>query len=342
MYPPAGIELVARMSRLNLRLRLIAAFAAGVLAVGCGAFVADPGYRATQLPDDVTELFEVQQVVANPDADTVWIFEQGGPSHEISNDVLFAFLRYRGHEDIHLVQAHQTLTLNPRLAARHARLTRANLQAEVDVSVELLRRVIDHFKAQHKHVVVVGYSYGSFLVARYLALHGPDGADRYLLMAGRLDMPTDFVNGALEGMLYHFPNTVDRGAVRPAADHRPGVDQTAHCRRYLLRPLHGTAHRHRPAQGDLRVRHGGHRGRTARRTRTAFPPGQRGRRHRRRGRQPLQPGSGPGDSRPDPRRTAGTTLIPPRPRPDRPPGTRREPREPRCRTGCPICTNLRH
>ena len=157
MHPPAGTELVVRMSRLILRLRLIAAFAVGVLAVGCGAFVADPGYRATQLPDDVTKLFEVQQVVANPDADTVWIFEQGGPSHEISNEVLFAFLRYRGHEDIHLVQAHQTLTLNPRLAARHARLSLANLQAEVDASVELLRRVIDHFKAQHKRVVVVGY-----------------------------------------------------------------------------------------------------------------------------------------------------------------------------------------
>ena len=82
MHPPAGIEFVTRRSRLNLRLRLIAAFAAGVLAVGCGAFVADPGYRATQLPDDLTKLFEVQQVVANPDADTVWIFEEGGPAHE--------------------------------------------------------------------------------------------------------------------------------------------------------------------------------------------------------------------------------------------------------------------
>ena len=228
MHPPAGIELVTRRSRLNLRLRLIAAFAAGVLAVGCGAFVADPGYRATQLPDDVTKLFEVQQLVANPDADTVWVFEQGGPSHEISNDVLFAFLSFRGNEDIHLVQAHQTLTLNPRLAARHARLSLANLQAEVDVSVEVLRRVIDHFKAQDKHVVVVGYSYGSFLVARYLALHGPDGADRYLLMAGRLDMPPKFVNGALAGMIYHFPNTVNPELSDRPADHRPGVDRVAH------------------------------------------------------------------------------------------------------------------
>ena len=69
--------------------------------------------------------------------------------------------------------------------------------------------------------MVVGYSYGSFLVARYLALHGPDGADRYLLMAGRLDIPTDFVDGALAGMLYHFPN-----AVAPElSDRRPTTDQ---------------------------------------------------------------------------------------------------------------------
>ena len=187
--------------------RRIAVVLVAVLLAGCSRFVAE--YRATRLPDDVHELFEVHPVVANPGADTVWIFEQGGPSHEITYEVLFPFLSLPGHEDIHLVQVHQTLTLNPRLAARHARLSLADLQAEVDVSVELLRRVTAHFKSQGKRVVVVGYSYGSFLVARYLALHGPDGADRYLLMAGRLDMPREFVDGALAGMLYHFPNTTD-------------------------------------------------------------------------------------------------------------------------------------
>ena len=58
-------------------------------------------------------------------------------------------------------------------------------------------------------------------MARYLALHGPDGGDRYLLMAGRLDMPAEFVDGALAGMLYHFPN-----AVAPElSDRRPTTDQ---------------------------------------------------------------------------------------------------------------------
>ena len=189
-----------------------------VLLAGCGGFVGE--YRATRLPDDVTELFVVHPAAASPGADTVWVFEQGGPAHEISNDVLFPFLSLPGHEHIHLVQVHQTLTLNHRLAARHARLSLADLQAEVDVSVELLRRVVDHFKARGKRVVVVGYSYGSSLVARYLAQHGPGGADRYLLMAGRLDMPREFVDGALAGMLYHFPDATDPepSGQRPTTD----------------------------------------------------------------------------------------------------------------------------
>lgn len=191
---------------------------AAILLAGCGGAVAR--YQPTRLPADVSELFVVHELASNPDAGTVWIFEQGGPSHDISHDVLFAFLRLPDHENIHLVQAHQTLTLNPHLAARHARLSLEDLQTEVDVSVELLRRVVVHFKAQGKRVVVVGYSYGSWLVARYLALHGPGGADRYVLMAGRLDMPRAFVAGALqEGMLYHFPNATD-----PApSDRRPAT-----------------------------------------------------------------------------------------------------------------------
>ena len=210
------------------------------------------------------------------------------------------------------------------------------------MSVEVLRRVIDHFKAQDKHVVVVGYSYGSFLVARYLALHGPDAADRYLLMAGRLDMPPKFVNGALAGMIYHFPNAVNL----ELSDRRPTTDQES----IELRIAGATFHdRYTERLSDTDLRKAIYVYATAdtvvgrlAEPETAFPPGQRGHRHPRRGRQPPHPGSGPGDPRPDPRRTAGPTLTRPRPRPVGAPGTHREPREPRCKTGCPTCTNLRH
>ena len=77
------------------------------------------------------------------------------------------------------------------------------------MSVEILHRTIEHFKAQDKHVVVVGHSYGAFLVTRYLALKGPEAADQYLLMAGRLDMPEVVVEGFLSGTAYYFPNYTD-------------------------------------------------------------------------------------------------------------------------------------
>ena len=91
----------------------------------------------------------------------------------------------------------------------------AELQAEVDVSVEILHRTIAHFKAQGKQVVVVGHSYGAFLTTRYLWRKGAGAADRYLIMAGRLDMPRVVVDGVLEGEFYYFPNAVDPAPVPP-------------------------------------------------------------------------------------------------------------------------------
>ena len=84
----------------------------------------------------------------------------------------------------------------------------AELQAEVDVSVEILHRTIQHFRSQGKRVVVIGHSYGAFLVTRYLWQKPAESADRYLIMAGRLDMPEVVVNGFLNGRAYWFPDGV--------------------------------------------------------------------------------------------------------------------------------------
>ena len=193
--------------------------------------VAAPPYQATPLPADGTELF---RVFGNADADTVWIFEQGGPSHTLLENPHLYISRYPIYREIKFVQVHQTLTLNHDLAARHAGLSLPDLQAEVDVSVEILRRTITHFKAQGKRVVVIGYSYGAFVTARYLAADGAGAADRYALIAGRLDMPETFVHGALDGVLHHFPNAVDP---------RPSPVQPATDREFIrLRIMGATAH----------------------------------------------------------------------------------------------------
>ena len=157
----------------------------GALA-SCKAFLAERPYQATPLPADDTELF---RVFGDRDADTVWIYEQGGPVHLLDHDPLPQFRHYPGHAAVQFVQVHQTLTINHDLAGRFRELSFAELQAEVDVSVEILRRTIRHFKAQGRRVVVIGHSYGAFLVTRYLWREGPGAADQYLIMAGRLDMP---------------------------------------------------------------------------------------------------------------------------------------------------------
>ena len=163
-------------------------------------------YQPTSIPEDIDELFELY---GKEDSDTVWIYAQGGPLHFLSHMEYPAFSHYPDHGTVQFVHVHQTLTLNHELAERDADWTLEELQAEVDVSVEILHRTIEHFKAQDKRVVVIGHSYGAFLVTRYLAIEGPDAADQYLIMAGRLDMPMEVVQGFLEGTEYWFPNAVD-------------------------------------------------------------------------------------------------------------------------------------
>jgi hypothetical protein len=187
----------------------VALLVAGVFIAGCSQAVTttpEPReYQPTPIPADVTDLY---QAFGPDQADTVWIFEQGGPEHE-HYSAWGSFAPYFNTEDVQFIQVHQTLTLDQNLAEREVDWKLSELQAEVDVSVEILHRTIKHFKAQGKRVVVVGHSYGAFLVTRYLAIEGPDAADRYLIMAGRLDMPEEVVDGFLSGEPYLFPDAVN-------------------------------------------------------------------------------------------------------------------------------------
>ena len=188
--------------------RFITILAAAALVIGCSqGLIPDPAYQATAIPDDVTELFKLS---GNADSDTVWVFEQGGPSHEFEDlDNLSEILRnFSDYDQVQRALVHQTLTLNHELAPRYAEFSLKELQAEVDVSVEILHRTIGHFRDQGKRVIVIGHSYGAFLTTRYLAHHGPDAADRFLIMAGRLDMPQEVVDGFLTGTLYLFEDGV--------------------------------------------------------------------------------------------------------------------------------------
>ncbi len=203
-----------RNGQSNSRGRLITILAAAALVAGCGRGFIPETYQATAIPDDITELFVLS---GNDQSNTVWILEQGGPAHMLEDlaNLSEIFRNYSDFDAVQLALVHQTLTLNHDLAPRHEEFSLAELQAEVDVSVEILHRTIEHFRDQGKRVIVIGHSYGAFLTARYLWQKGPDAADRFLIMAGRLDMPEEVVNGFLTGTLYYFPDGVTPTALPP-------------------------------------------------------------------------------------------------------------------------------
>ena len=108
---------------------------------------------------------------------------------------------------------------------------------------------------------------------------GPGAADRYPIMAGRLDMQREVVEGVLAGQYYYFPDAVNPAPVplppfavpitereilelRIMGSHRP-------------RPLHGTPRRHRSEPGALRIRQRGHDRGPADRRRSRLPDLQR-------------------------------------------------------------------
>ena len=161
----------------------------------------------TKLPDDVTKLFKS---IGNKDADIVWIFEQGGPIHEIDVEYNYSgFEGFPGRDEILFVTVHQTLTFNNKLASHYKRLTPSEIQDEIDVSLEMLHRTIKHFKKQGKEVILFGHSYGAFLITRYLWKKGSDAADAYIIASGRLDMPRTVAEGFSSGEFYFFPDAVN-------------------------------------------------------------------------------------------------------------------------------------
>ena len=139
----------------------------------------------TQLPDDVTKLFEAVDG-SDPNADTVWLYLDGGPRSALETPQDLD--RFDGFESRFVVNVHQAQTWNPALFDDPRLDSIEKIAVEMDVSVEILDRVIRHFKGQGKRVIVVSHSFGSFIVPRYLALKGPEAADGYVIAAGRLDI----------------------------------------------------------------------------------------------------------------------------------------------------------
>ena len=171
-------------------------------------------YVLTMLPADVEDLMEF--IDGDESSDTVWLLEQGGPEGELMDsqgimnsgygELFEEYEEATGKRPL-LVNVHQIQTYNPGLFERMDFAAVEQVQAEMNLSVEILDRIIRHFKAQDKEVVVISNSFGSFIMPHYLALKGPAAADRYVITAGRLDMNEEVYRSRLDKLHDNSPVT---------------------------------------------------------------------------------------------------------------------------------------
>ncbi len=163
------------------------------------------------LPTDVEDLFIGK---GNVNSETVILYEQGGPITYLDSD----FFENGGtpeserfataFENYYRVYVHQALTVSSEICSRSDKLTKEQSAIENEVNIEILDRVIKHFKSSGKTVYVVGHSYGGFVVTKYLAEKGNAPADKFLIMASRLEMPSVITDNLFIGIPYSFADGI--------------------------------------------------------------------------------------------------------------------------------------
>ena len=126
-----------------------------------------------------TDLFKIKGSSAS---EKLVLIVQGGPRTEIRE----SNFEYIGNY-FPLVYIHQAQTLDDfdKEGWNEKKFSWVQQERLVKKSVDILYKVIWHFKIQMKTIYVVGYSFGAFLVSEMLARYG-NPVDKVILMGGRL------------------------------------------------------------------------------------------------------------------------------------------------------------
>ena len=145
--------------------------------------------------NSLPEVSDLAVVLSNPAADTVIIGMHGGPT-----DMLYTgdFDFFQDINTFSLVEVQQYQHWNPTVL-QNAEMTLEEGIVYNDTTVAMLKKVVNHYRAMDKTVVLIGHSFGAFILAEYVDDYGMDDLHRVIPMAGRLNMPAliweNFVNG---------------------------------------------------------------------------------------------------------------------------------------------------
>lgn len=139
-----------------------------------------------QDPIDLDLLPPVEDLMeqVTPDADTIILCTIGGPIPTLETDY-FSF--YHGISTFSTVYVKQYQQYNPGIMD-DSDLTLEEAIMCNDTGVAILRKVVNHFNDEGKEVVIVGHSFGGFLIPEYIDDYGNEDVHRIIPMAGRLNM----------------------------------------------------------------------------------------------------------------------------------------------------------
>ena len=169
-----------------------------LLFVSSDVILAQNKINLNSLPD----VADYTVIRSNPEADTVIIAIHGGPT-----PILFPgdFEFFEDIPTFSVVEMQQKQHLNPEIMANSA-MTLNEAIVYNDTTVALLRKVVNHYNDQSKIVVLMGHSFGAFLLPEYLDDYGNDDIHRVIPMAGRLNMNQEVVDAFATGFFAGFIN----------------------------------------------------------------------------------------------------------------------------------------
>lgn len=157
-------------------------------------------------------------------SDTVVINCQGGPAAVLKfEEAGRSNLRYLpGYDRYQIAYLHQAQTRRTDWYRPGTPFMRHDAEAAVEETSAMLAQALTYFKQRGKVVFVIGTSYGAFVIQHYLA-HHPSQADRYVLVAGRLDMTPAMVAETEAGWAGSF---AEDGSTYLPADRTPDPADT--------------------------------------------------------------------------------------------------------------------
>ncbi len=157
---------------------------------------------------DLNTLPDVEDYIVtrtNAGADTVIIGLHGGPTNMLYEG---DWEYFESIPTFSVVEMQQVQHLRPEIMTNSA-LTLMDAEMYNDTTVALLKKVVNHFNALDKKVVLIGHSFGAFLLPEYVDDYGIDDVIKVIPMSGRMNMNQEVVDAFAEGYYAGFVDGIN-------------------------------------------------------------------------------------------------------------------------------------